>query len=321
MKDLEPLRLQALLSITKGEGVGHPFRGNQWTRRASVGRAAPKDPTAGSQGGGSGAGLPPHLKDLLKRTNDEFENNVLAGYDEGFKKELRRVFQDGMREGERIVNEETRTPSGVSAKRRQLGLDQGIVGVDARKFAERKGMSVGMTIADHWKYRAGSDRPLGLKSPPASAKDILARVKETKAKSGKLSPKEQKQVDFIEEAKLSPKAIEHYLSLSDKGKGSYRIWHRTSELMAEVRTSQYKGYGRKEEANRIREALKSKGSSSSGTTPKPAKAPTAPKAPKKKTKKEKDAEWEVLTPKQKKIYEKAPADMSHDEAIALALGK
>ena len=37
--------------ISKGDFVGHPFRGNQWTR--NNGRSAPKDPTKGSQGGGS----------------------------------------------------------------------------------------------------------------------------------------------------------------------------------------------------------------------------------------------------------------------------
>jgi hypothetical protein len=319
MKDLEGLRLQALLSIAKGDFIGHPFRGNQWTRNASRGRAAPKDPTAGSQGGGSRtAGLPPELKDWLKRTNDEFENEVLEGLDEGFKKELRQVFQSSMREGERIVNEETKTSGAVTARLAELSRNtNGIFG--PYDVAQMKGQAAGMVIASHWKYRVGSETPIGLRPLPASAKDILARVKETKAKSGKLSPREQKQVDFIEEAKLSPKAIEHYLSLSDTGKAKYKIWHRTSELMAELRTSQYKGYANPRTSETIREALKSKGLLGTGSTPKPASS-TAPKPTKKKTKKEKDAEWEALTAKQKKIYEKAPADMSHDDAMALALG-
>jgi hypothetical protein len=39
--------------LSKGEGPGHPFRGNQWTSGRG-GRGAPKDPTRGAQGGGSG---------------------------------------------------------------------------------------------------------------------------------------------------------------------------------------------------------------------------------------------------------------------------
>ena len=56
---LKKKRMSMDMSLKKGDFTGHPFRGNQWTRGMGVsrmaGRSAPKDPTAGAQGGGSGS--------------------------------------------------------------------------------------------------------------------------------------------------------------------------------------------------------------------------------------------------------------------------
>ncbi len=66
---LKKKRMAMDMSLKKGDFVGHPFRGNQWTRGMGVsrmaGRSAPKDPTAGAQGGGSGVVNP-----TVKITND-----------------------------------------------------------------------------------------------------------------------------------------------------------------------------------------------------------------------------------------------------------
>jgi hypothetical protein len=44
--------------LSKGDYPGHPFRGNQWGSAKRGGRGAPKDPTRGAQGGGSGKAKP-----------------------------------------------------------------------------------------------------------------------------------------------------------------------------------------------------------------------------------------------------------------------
>ena len=346
MKDLETLRLQALLSIAKGEGPNHPFRGNQWTRNASRGRAAPKDPTAGSQGGGSGKakqeeakplsekeqieaakdqmyakmnlaemannpltakhGLPKETAEYLKRLNDRVEEEIKGSSPSGelsMREALSLGFKSGLESGLKA-----RTESGINQLHEQAS--QQLVGNMGRTYARAAGYKAGLLVADHQKF--GSGKP----STPKPAKTKLSDAARTPARP--LSPASKKQVAFIEEAKLSPKALEHYLSLSDKGKGVYKIWHNRGELMAELRTSQYKGLANKKASEAIREALKSKGLLGTGSTPKPASS-TAPKPPKKKTAKEKDAEYDALTEKQKLIYANTPKSVTHDEAIALAL--
>ena len=263
MKDLEGLRLQALLSIAKGEGPGHPFRGNQWTRRASRGRAAPKDPTAGSQGGGSGKAPKPAGK-------DEY---LMRDYGDG-KIQLR-------------IKESALPKEVLAIHRRAQGVKEG-------QYDLRTGVTDSVTMH----------------------RDKASALKATKNPAQSLADHYEQQKSSVKEALLD--ATGGGFAGKRKREGLLSSFKTAETALSELAALGYKPTS----ASTPKPAsTKAKGSSSSGTTPKPAKAPTAPKPTKKKTAKEKDAEWEALTPKQKKIYEKAPTDLSHDDAIALALGK
>lgn len=276
MKDLEGLRLQALLSIAKGEGPGHPFRGNQWTRRASRGRAAPKDPTAGSQGGGSGKAK--STLDILRRELDSRGTPKPAGKDEYTITEY-----TGGKFNLRI--KESALPKSVLEIHRKA--QNGSTGVDSVTMHPDKASALKATknpaqaLATH--YEQMKER----------AKDGLLD-----ASSGGKAGKQMRDAR-LSAFKTAETALSELAALGYKPTATSKPAKKTKQQLADERQSLLSA-----DANRP-----------------PAKAPTAPKPTKAKTKKEKDAEWEALTPKQKKIYEKAPADLSHDDAIALALGK
>ena len=275
MKDLEGLRLQALLSIAKGDYDGHPFRGNQWTRRASRGRAAPKDPTAGSQGGGSGKAK--STLDILRREL-ESRGPKPAGKDEYTMSEY----------GSGRINlriKESALPKEVLAIHRKA---QNGAGVDLNTMH--------------------SDKASALKATKDPAQTLVTHYTQMKERAK----------DGLLDATTSGKAGKQ---MRDARLAAFKT---AETALSELATLGYKQTSTstpkpaKKTKQQIADEKQALLSSDPARTP--AKAPTAPKPTKKKTTKEKDSEWEALTAKQKKIYEKAPADMSHDDAIALALG-
>lgn len=101
---LKKKRMSMDMSLKKGDFIGHPFRGNQWTRGMGVsrmaGRSAPKDPTAGFQGGGSGKAVKPmspnHTSDNLYKIIPSRMSPDDRSYLQGLKGKKRTEFIDNL---------------------------------------------------------------------------------------------------------------------------------------------------------------------------------------------------------------------------------
>jgi hypothetical protein len=296
MKDLEGLRLQALLSIAKGDYDGHPFRGNQWTRRASRGRAAPKDPTAGSQGGGSGK---------AKRQVDEIKTDIQRfGGGGGMAATMSRL-------------------DALDAQAKAL-LSKPAVKIDSS--LPKESQEVLTALNNRFTERVKRFHP---KDIPDIQQKVLEGIEEGKKWVSTVGGNEgyvktgKKRADTEMDSALSHQVDRFAKFLGIRAGIEIASAKSGSKSSTRKPSTQNPTTPKPGSAGSTKEILRREARrilAEAPTAPKPAKAPTAPKPTKKKTKKEKDAEWEVLTAKQKKIYEKAPADMSHDDAMALALG-